>query len=291
MTESLLREAAPLSSDEWAALDRAVVEAARRVLVGRRILPLYGPLGAAVQTVAVDRLSGPPRAALTLTGEEATASLAAVRRFLPLTLIHADLVVHWRDLEATRRFGLPLETTAAAAAAVRCAHTEDDLIFNGRPDLGLEGLRTVEGRVVEVLSDWALMGNAFRDIVTATQRLAAGGFPGPYAVVTSPALYATLHRVYENTGVLEIEQIRRLAAAGVFVTPALPEPSALVLNVGPEVADLAVGQDLVAAFLESRHLNLVFRVVESVAVRIKQPGAIVSLEPAPPTGTPPPPAV
>ena len=36
----------PLREDEWARLNETVIQVARRSLVGRRILDIYGPLGA-----------------------------------------------------------------------------------------------------------------------------------------------------------------------------------------------------------------------------------------------------
>ncbi|HZI14278.1 MAG TPA: encapsulin, partial [Myxococcus sp.] len=35
----------PLREDEWARLNETVIQVARRSLVGRRILDIYGPLG------------------------------------------------------------------------------------------------------------------------------------------------------------------------------------------------------------------------------------------------------
>ena len=41
----LSREAAPFSEELWASIDQAVVEAAKEVLVGRRFMPFFGPVG------------------------------------------------------------------------------------------------------------------------------------------------------------------------------------------------------------------------------------------------------
>jgi uncharacterized linocin/CFP29 family protein len=133
---------------------------------------------------------------------------------------------------------------------------------------------------VITMSDWSGLGNAFRDVVTATQYLTDAGFYGPYAVIASPRLYAAMNRVYENTGVLEIEQVQKLASAGVYRSAAIPDGRAVIVAVGASNMDLVVGQDLVAAYVESENLNHHFRVVESVVLRIKRPQAVVNLEPA-----------
>ena len=52
----LMRDDAPLSEQEWQVVDDAVLKVARASLVGRRFIRLFGPLGAGVQAVWVDRM-------------------------------------------------------------------------------------------------------------------------------------------------------------------------------------------------------------------------------------------
>ena len=65
----LMRDSAPLTENEWQALDDIVVHTARAGLVGRRFIRIYGPLGAGVQAVVVDRLSGVGAGVADLYGE------------------------------------------------------------------------------------------------------------------------------------------------------------------------------------------------------------------------------
>jgi len=46
-----MRDDAPLSTQEWHAIDDVAVQVARGSLIGRRFVRLYGPLGAGVQAV------------------------------------------------------------------------------------------------------------------------------------------------------------------------------------------------------------------------------------------------
>ena len=96
--------------------------------------------------------------------------------------------------------------------------------------------------------------------------------------MVNPRLYANLNRLFGNTGVLELQQVQRLATAGVFQTPVLSDSVAVVVSVGAENMDLAVAQDLVTAFLETSKLNHIFRVMEILALRIKRPAAICTIE-------------
>ncbi|MBX5490672.1 MAG: bacteriocin family protein [Chloroflexi bacterium] len=280
MVDFLQREQAPLTEDQWNRIDSAVEETGRRALVGRRIVPVLGPLGPGVQVVPDDIFRDPQRGGVDLLGEEDVGVVRTTeRRYLPLPLLYKDFRLHWRDLEAARSTNIPLDTGPAVAAAQVVARTEDDLIFQGNAEFGYPGLLNVPGRGVLTMSNWDEMGRAFQDVVTATQYLTERGFYGPYAVVASPRLYAAMNRVYENTGVLEIEQVQKLASSGVYRSASVPDGMALVMATGASNTDLVVAQDMAVAYVTSENLNHIFRVLESVVLRIKRPEAIVTLEP------------
>lgn len=274
----LMRDQAPLTPDQWARLDQIVTETASQALVGRRFIPVTGPFGPGVQALPDDQMDGTGMGAVDRTGDAAGDTVrVAVRNYLPLPITYKDFRVHWRDIEMSRQQGVPLDLAGAAIAAGECARTEDDMIFNGRVEMGYHGLLTEPGRARVPMSDWSASGSAFGDLVAATQRLVETGFYGPYALVVSPRLYALLHRVLGNTGVLEIEQVQKLARAGVFQTSIVPEPTALVISTGAENIDLAVALDLSVAYLSTENMNHVFRVLEVAALRIRRPGAICQI--------------
>jgi len=77
---------------------------------------------------------------------------------------------------------------------------------------------------------------------------------------------------------LEIKLVEEVTEAGVFQTPALDGKQAVVMGVGPENMDLAIGQDLVTAYLGPEGMEHRFRLVETVALRIKRPAAICVLQ-------------
>src|SRR5207302_7067242 len=148
------------------------------------------------------------------------------------------------------------------------AQTEDRLIFEGQRSLALPGLRNVEGRQVLPMSDWDLEGRAFADVVEGVRVLTAGGFTGPYALIVSPRLYANLNRVFDSTGVLEVEQIEKLARRGVFATGIVPESTAMLIDSGGQNMDLAVGVDITVAYVERNNMNHQFRFLVSYVLHI-----------------------
>jgi uncharacterized linocin/CFP29 family protein len=164
--------------------------------------------------------------------------------------------------------GLPVELGPAARAAAACARDEDELIF-GR-------MLEVAGNEVE-LGDWDELGSAFGCVVEATQKLVSDDFYGPYAVVLSTGLYAQTQRLVPNMGRLESKLIEDVAEGGLFQSPVLEQGQGLVVSLGPWNLDLAVGQDLITAYMGNEELDHLYRVMESLVLRIKRPGAICKL--------------
>lgn len=279
MQQFLGYEENPLRPDEWNRLTETVIEVARRNLVCRRFIDLYGPLGAGVQTVAHDEFRGVSPGAVDIVGEEDTAPVFSDRRtFKTIPIIYKDFLLHWRDIEAARAHNMPLDVSAAAGAAAFCAQREDQMILFGDKKLGHEGLMNVEGRSIIELRDWTQPGNAYANVVEATEKMLGDGHYGPYAVVTSPRLFALMHRVFEKTGVLEIETIRKLATDGVYQSNLLKGDVAVVVSTGRENLDIAVSMDMSVAYLGAERMNHPFRVLEALLLRIKHPDAICTIE-------------
>jgi uncharacterized linocin/CFP29 family protein len=277
MADFLQRAQAPLSTDEWENIDKIVVDSAHQQLVGRSFLDLFGPIGAGHQFVPRLALAGVTPASADDLGQGGTPVTVSARTQLPLTIIHKDFTLHWRDVETARQSGLPLDLGAAAAASTLCAAREDELIFHGDKTLGIDGLTTVSGHRTMTRRDWGIAGHAFLDIVEAIDHMAVAGFYPPYALICSPNLFACLLRVSGTSGVLELNQARELCTAGVLRS--MHVKSAVLLAVGPHNVDLVVGQDLTVAYVRVENMDYVFRVMETLALRIKRPAAICSLVP------------
>jgi len=196
------------------------------------------------------------------------------RHYVPLPLLYRDFRLEWRDLETSRRLGVPLDTTGAAIAASAVAEMEDRLIFNGYDELQQAGFLNAEGRQRLPLGDWSQGGGAFAAVVRGIQTLTSNHFQGPFTLIVPPQLFVQLNRVYENTAVLEIDQIRRAIGGGVYLTPTLPPNVAVLIAAGQENMDIEIAQDMTVAFLETQAMDHNFRVLETLALRIKRPGAI-----------------
>jgi len=240
LPDYLQRDQAPLGVDQWAAFDQTATRTAQSMLVARRFINLVGPFGPGIEALPNDTISGATAGHIDLLGTQAGDAIGIDRRrFLPLPLLYKDFWIHWRDLESSRQLGVPLEVGKVAAAAAATAQAEDRLVFDGEPSLGLPGLRNAEGRQTLPMSDWGSMGRAFADVVEGMRALIQAGFTGPYALAVSPRLYADLNRIFDDTGVLELEQVEKLARRVIgWDAPRGLQPSTYPLEAprGPVVA-------------------------------------------------------
>lgn len=273
------RGSAPLTEEEWRRIDEAVVETGRRMLVGRRILSILGPLGAGVYCIPYSVFSGKLQAGVDMIGEKDDLVIAADHRAtINLPILYKDFKIIWRDVEADQHLGIPLDVSTAAVAASFVTSQEDNLIFNGNSELGHEGLFTASGRLTVPISSWDKSGNALADAVKAAGALSAAGHYGPYAMVVSPVLFGSMVRVYGNTGILELDQVKALMGGGVHYSNVISGKKAVVVSLGLENLSLAIGQDMVTGYTGPANMNHLFRVMETLALLIRRPDAICTIE-------------
>src|SRR3954468_14744885 len=98
MNKSHLYPDSPLNDQEFTQLDQTVIEAARRQLVGRRFIELYGPLGRGVQSIFNDIFSDNLEAKMDFQGSFDTEIETSKRVNYTIPLLYKDFVLYWRDL-------------------------------------------------------------------------------------------------------------------------------------------------------------------------------------------------
>lgn len=271
MMDYLARESAPFSAEVWEKIDAAVIDTAKKHMVCRRFLSLFGPLGAGAGVVAVDSAAK---------GEDLEGGVGRVtgRRLVELPQLYEDFTLLWRDIEEAEKNGWPLDLSAAAAAAQRAAKREDDLILFGSKALGVEGLLNSSGSFKIKRGNWKEGEDAFRDVAHGIAHLSSSSLLGRYALVLSPDVYLDLQRIQPGVNMLELDRIARLVDGRVYATGAFGANKAVLVCAEPQYMDLAVGADLGVGYLELKDFNHAFRVLETVALRVKEPNAIVVFE-------------
>ncbi|MHC5054894.1 MAG: family 1 encapsulin nanocompartment shell protein [Planctomycetota bacterium] len=267
-TKLLNRAEAPFGDAVWTRLDAIVTASARERLTGRRLLPLEGPHGLGLASVAG------PEHEFDAGGEEGIALSAAVST--PLVMVRTSFALAAREIAAFEDSGLPFDGGPPARAAAACAVQEDALVFGGSEALGFRGLMSAEGvRSIE-LGSWEGVGAAVEDVSRAVTELDRAGITGPHALVLSPARYNALFRRYPDSGGTELEHMRELVTEGIHKSTAVGGGGVLVATVeGPNA--IVLGQDLATSYVGPSGRDYGFAVSETVALRLGLPEAVCVL--------------
>lgn len=263
----------PLTQAEWDALTR-IVRPIGNATVARRFIETTGELGAGVQTVPTEMLVGITEGYKSTLGSDAPPVRIETRSSGIVPIISKDFVIHWRDLAEARQTGQGLSMAKAAAAASSCARSEDKLSFFGHSPLGYKGLMNIEGRNIMPDLRWGNPGDAFTNFTSIAQLLMNEGYNGPFAAVVHPHIYSDMHRVLKGSSLLEISHVKAILTAGIFRSSLLAPRSGLVVAVGRQNLELVLSVDTSVAFLGRRRMNLYFRVLKAVYLRILRSSAI-----------------
>lgn len=246
-------------------IDSAAVDAARDILTGRRFLEVKGPYGVGLTSIEIGtddfcRQPGPDEAG------------AVVSRAISVPMLRKSFGLSVRRVQGYIEMGQPLDLTPVQDAAEAVARREEEFIYYGQPDFGLEGLITAEGRNQLQYGDWTKVEQALNDVLEAVNSLDREGFHGPYALALSPNLYNNLFRRYEGTDMLQLEHLRRLCELGVYKAPI---KEAVLLD--PHAGRIIVGQDLMTGYTSNDGIHYQLFASESLVLMLDDPKAVCTL--------------
>lgn len=261
----LNRASASFPSALWTHIDNAVAHAARDRLTGRRFLEVDGPYGVGLTSLELGaddfcRQPAPNEAG------------AVVSRAIAVPMLRKSFGLSVRRLQGHLEMGLPLDLTPAEDAAEAVAHREEEFIYYGQPEFGLDGLLTVAGRHEIPAGEWGKVEQALDDVLVAVGQLDDEGFSGPYALALSPRRYNTLFRRYEGTDMLQLEHLKRLCELGVYKARI---EGAVVVD--PHVGRIVVGQDMMTGYSAHDGIHYQLFVSESLVLQIDEPKAVCRL--------------
>ena len=106
-----------------------MAESAKGVLTGRKLLNIEGPYGLGLKVIPLQD------------GKEENGIITS--NVVPMSLIHKTFTLSKRDLAASERDGMPINTSTVAMTAIDVAMQEDSLIFNGIA--GVPGILSSKG--------------------------------------------------------------------------------------------------------------------------------------------------
>ena len=217
-----------LRKDEWTALDRAVVEAGKEVLVGVNALRSAGLVrqeSIAVSIAQYNKRSTTTDAQLAmnpLTDDERVRidyRIAGV----PIPFIFQGFQLDIRTLTASRQLGGGLDLETGAEAAYQVALAEEKLLFKGTPAIAvsdqLGALSTIYGYTTHpdrntgsASGDWADTTNGYKFTMATLEAmkasLRADFYPGPYWLYLNSVNWGDIHLINTATDRQVMEVIR-----------------------------------------------------------------------------------
>ncbi len=264
----LNRGDAPFEQNVWSVLDRAVVEAARGILSGRKLLDIEGPYGLGLRTL--------PMQERTVRENQAAGSSISVSAPWPLAFLHAEFRIPVREIASFEDGNVPFNIRPAMEAAREVARMEDGLVFNGDADMKVDGLLNVPGGKTVAISGWESVGGAAETVIEAVTTLDRAGYPGPYTLALAPELYNRLLRRYQQGMMTELQHIQVMVTGGIYKSATIGSGGVL-LAAGSQFASIVLGQDITAGFIGPEGSGYVFSVSESLFLKINVPEAICVL--------------
>ena len=277
-----------LRKDEWKELDATIIDVSRQQLVGIADLISMGlthPLGGLGTIISeYEQLKDMDAAdvdmdAATPAGED-TPGYELVG--IPVPIVHKGFRISIRRLEASRRLGDSLDTTAAQVSTRKVRDALETLLFLGTPALKV-GTSVIYGYTTHPDINTGSAGtgegwgedvkNVYPAINTMISDLEDEGFFGPYGVYASRTQYAEAREVHTDgsgqSGVARVLEnlpdIRFFKASDQLVAGSI-----LLVQLTSDVVDLAIAQDIVMVEWDSMGGMVEhFKVLAAMVPRIK----------------------
>jgi uncharacterized linocin/CFP29 family protein len=284
------------TDDQWARINRAVAETARKARVASGFLPLVGPLPSSQVTVPAQAMSN-ARVPERLRGEADERLVVVEHDTLWLATLSAEVYLKNSEVADPE---LASATAMFCRAADVIARLEDAIVFNGQPDSG--EAPQIDGRPAVVPPIYTVHGGTpgggllgtplqatvpaggeagdgiVRAVVDAIQQLEAQGHYGPFACVLGNKLFLDANTPSKGSMVLPSDRITPFLNGPLLRSSTVDAGTGVVVALAGDPVDLVVATDITVKYLQlTLEPRYVFRVYERMALRIKQPGAVCRL--------------
>jgi uncharacterized linocin/CFP29 family protein len=288
----------PWTDEQWARVQQVIQEEASRARVAATFLPLVGPLPASTDFVREEEI--------TAIGNDPDLEGALVAPQTGISVADRDTIrlktLQVRVYARGAQLADPEMTSMLSLfrrAANYLARLEDAVIFNGERPKGRSRKMPAVGEIrggEEIrgllsfepgLPTRQVTPGSAQSLVAAVSRsigdLEGEGYFGPFAVVLGQELFATAQTPDARSLVLPQDRIIPFLGGGPLLRSSLlPDNYGVVVALGGAPVELVVAKDVSLSFMQiTPDPAYVFRIYERMALRIKQPRAIVALLPPP----------
>ncbi|MFW5971912.1 MAG: family 1 encapsulin nanocompartment shell protein [Bacillota bacterium] len=261
----LKRHLAPIDDEVWSFIE----EEARDVLVdklnGRKVVNTVGPKGMDYAAYNTGRSMK-----LDVKDDDA---IYSIRNVLPLVEVEVPFTIKRSEIESYLRGAKDVDTDDLIDAVNKIANIENNALYYGLEEAGIEGLVSVSDQVtIEVTEETGLI----TPITSAIQGLKKESVDGPYNLVVGPYLYSLLHKLDEHGYPLR-NKITELIGGNIIFSEEMEEKGILIAD-GEDDFELIVGQDISIGFRRENDEEIEFFLTESFTFKANTPEAVIVFE-------------
>jgi uncharacterized linocin/CFP29 family protein len=296
----------PWTDEQWARVEKVIQEEANRARVAASFLPLYGPLPGNADYVSNDTMTYPKIGA-----GPARKMMVADTTTIPLATLQVRVYVRGAQM-ADPDLSSALQMFRRGANVL--ARLEDAVVFKGLEE-GPQGFQVRGGvklpDVYQILAGATCRGllpdpkdppapgadptykmevgtndppglgsNLVAAVSKSVGLLEEGGQFGPFAVVLDQDFFTAVQTPNNSSLVLPQDRIIPFLGGGPLLRSSILGEGGvgIVVALGGAPVELVVATDVSLNFLQvAPDPAFVFRIYEKIALRVKQPSAIVAL--------------
>lgn len=253
-----LRTNATLRKDEWKEMDSAVVDIAKRRMIGVNDLisrNLFYNLGNGLGTTVFEYedASDMEDAQVSMSGEVQPRkdTIEFDINYLPLPIVHAAFSINIRKLESSRKLGQPIDTMQAEIATRKVSEKIESILFTGASTYKFGG-GTLYGYADFAHRNTGSLGTNWDDsgadpvanVIAMKQASIDDRHYGPWILYVPTNFETSLDEDYNSTYPSKTVRERLMAIDGieeVKVADFLTSDNVLLVEMAPETARMIIG--------------------------------------------------
>src|SRR6476660_2849561 len=140
---NLHRELAPISGAAWSEIEEETSRTIKRYLAGRRVVDVQGPGGIALSAIGTGHLRN--------VAAPGDGILARQREVKPLVELRVPFELSRQQIDDVERGSNDSDWQPAKDASKKIAFAEDQAIFVGYPEAGIQGIRDATSNPIDTL--------------------------------------------------------------------------------------------------------------------------------------------
>jgi uncharacterized linocin/CFP29 family protein len=262
---NLHRELAPISDAAWAQIEEEATRTLKEHLAGRRVVDVQGPSGIMLAAVGTGHLHQ--------IASHRDGIIARQRDVKALVELRVPFELDRQAIDDVERGAGDSDWQPVKDAARQIAFAEDEAIFDGYPEAGIQGIRP--GTSIPAMPLPADVRQYPEAIAHALGQLRLAGVNGPYAVLLGADAYTALAETSDH-GYPVLAHVQRLITSELIWAPAIA--GAFVLSTRGGDFQLHIGQDVSIGYFGHTETAVRLYLQESMTFLLLTAEAAVALQ-------------